>query len=262
MKKLIFIIIILFLGNMAIAQWKVMPAVDFSHSTSFLGIYNTSSAGLPAYWYNQPFHLTGTFYQKMNFSGGINLIHNNYSLGIKLNYQYFIGRGQLLYQDKGVNKGLMKSHLLGFVITNRFREKKIVRPYFSIALSSEIKTNYKNKYLRELEYDPISFSFVAFNIWNTELNIYKSTPFIGDLLVGCNFRIYNELSINLAFGYSVRVIKAQYARVTFPAGPPSTPIYEEKIGRPYSLVLNYMTIQLGLSYAFDTHKRKPKTETP
>lgn len=262
MKKLVFVIITIFLGNMVTAQWKVMPTIDFSHSTSFLGIYKTSSTGLPDYWYNQSFHLTGTFYQKMNFNGGVNLIHDNYSLGIKLSYQYFIGRGQLLYIDNAVNKGLMKGHLLGFVITNRFREKKVIRPYFSIALSSEIKTNYKNKYLRELEYDPISFSFVASKIWNTELNVYKSTPFIGDLLVGCDFRIYKGFSMNLAFGYSIRVIKVQYEKVTFPAGPPSAPIYEEKIGQPYSLSLNYLTFQLGLSYAFDIHKKKQKTEMP
>jgi len=115
----------------------------------------------------------------------------------------------------------------------------------------------------EEEYFPLEFFMFSYDTWHRELNIYHSTPLIGDLLVGCDFRLYKGLSVNASFGYGLRVLKIQYARVTFPAGQhPLAPVYEEKIGRPYSLVLNYMTIQLGLSYAFDTHKRKPKTEMP
>jgi hypothetical protein len=197
----------------------------------------------------------------MNFSGGINLIHNNYNLGIKLNYQYFLARGFLMNEVNVSNKALMKNHLLGLNIVNKFRETRLVQPSFSISFASEVYTNYRNKYLDRKDYYAKISSFYMSNSWSDNINIYHSTPFVGDLLVGCDFRIYKGFSANIGIGYGLRIIRVQYANVTFPAGQqPSTPIKEEKLGKPYSLPLHYMVIQGGLSYAFDVHKKKPKTK--
>lgn len=263
MKKGILMLFFTVFSIPAFSQWEFKPVCSLSYNTFLFGSYWTFSNGLPSYSYNQPFHMTGMLCQRVDFNGGINLIHNNYSLGLKLSFQYFEARGKDIYNGaKFSYKGLMKNFLLGLNIINRFREKKIVRPYFSIALSSEIQTNYKNKYLRKVDYYPFVYLFQTSAPWNKEVNIYHSTPFVGELLAGCDFRIYKGFSVNIAIGYGVRVLRVQYAEVTFPAGQqPSAPISEEKIGNPYSLPLNYMVIQVGLSYAFSFQK-KPKTETP
>lgn len=239
------------------SQWEFKPVVSLSHNTFLFGSYWTFSNGLPNYSYSQSLYMTGMLCQRVDFNGGINLIHNNYSLGLKLSSQYFVARGINSYKGaKFSYKGLMKNYLLGLNIINRFRERKIIRPFVCIDLASEVATNYRNRYLREVDYYPHISFFYSPSPWNRELNIYHSTPFVGDLLAGCDFRIYKGFSANIAIGYGVRVLRVQYAEVTFPAGQqPSAPISEEKIGNPYSSPLNYMVIQVGLSYAFSFQKK-------
>src|SRR5690554_5713505 len=95
---------------------------------------------------------------------------------------------------------------------------------------------------------------------STAINYYQSTPFISTFLAGCDFRLYQGLSINTAFGYGLRVIKVQHGKLYYHPSVNGKPIKEEKIGTPYTLPVNYLTLQLGLSYAFDISKKKTKTE--
>lgn len=265
MKKLIFIIVIItvFPWNTVIAQWEVQPAIGISHNWSLFGIYKTDKvASITNYHYNSSYYVTSVPYQITNINGGINLVHQDYNLSIRFGYQYFVCKQQVSINFSEKVRETMKGNLIGLIISNKFRETKVVRPFFSIELSTEIGTNYKEKYLGAENYNIDKYITTASYIWNKNINYYQSTPFIGNLLVGCDFRLYKGLSVNAAFGYGLRILKAQYGTLYYYPSVQNKPATEIKIGNPYTLGFNMLTLQLGLSYAFDIHKKKQKTETP
>ena len=251
----------MFLWNMGIAQWKVQPTISISYNWDLLGIYKIDKVtSITNYHYNKFYYVTSIPYQMAKINLGFNVIRDRYSLGISGSYQYFKCRQQLVITPHVKNKHSLNSHFIGLIITNRFRETKIVRPFFSIGLLTEISTDYKGKYLDTEDYDPVKYANTYSMSGSTNVNYYQSTPFIGEFLVGCDFRVYKGFSANLAIGHSVRVLKVQYGMLYYNPSVKDKPITETKIGSPYTINLNYMTLQLGLSYAFDIHKKKQKTE--
>jgi|GEM_PF-1695454 len=260
MKKVVFFILFIWLfHNCVLSQWKVQPTIGISHNWSLFGVYRTDKvASITNYHYNDSYHVTNIPYQVTNVNLGLNIIHNRYSLGIKGSYQYFKCREQLVLVPHVKNKHSIKSRFIGLNIVNRFRETKIIRPFFSIELSTEIGTNYKEKYLDAESYDPVIYFSSLYQSWDIRINYYKSTPFIGNLLVGCDFRLYKGLSVNAAFGYGLRILKTQYGKLYYHPSVQDKPIAETKIGNPYTVGLNYLTLQLGLNYAFSFHKKEKK----
>lgn len=259
MKSLLLLLILVLFWGQLTAQRNLNLVVEGVEDLSLFGVYNTSKI---AKLYQEHFSRSNQFtysYMKTNFGIGVDFSKNNYGLGIRLGYQCLISKQQVDTKIWQVKKAVLNSHLISFGIINRFRETKIIRPFIRIDFSSEVATNYKNKYLDALNYIPERY-FLPFETSKyKKLNIYHSTPFVGDLLFGSDFKVFKGFSINVSLGYSIRVIKVQYAIIGFPLGPqPSVPIYEEKISQPYSLALNYLTFQLGLNYAFSFHKKEKK----
>lgn len=243
------------------AQWKTLPSFGLSYSYSIFGSYYTEKiASITGYNYSKNIYFINVPYQLATVSFGADLVYNNKcSLSIKGEYQYLYCKERLLVEPHMKNS--IRSHFVGINLSYRIRESKIIRPFIGFGIITELITNYKNKFLSTEDYDPqIIFapnyqSTVAINT-----NLYQSTPLIGSLLLGCNIKIHKELSANISLGYSLKILNSQYAVLYFKHNISNEPILIEKIGQPYSLALNYMTIQLGLSYAFDVHKKKPKTK--
>lgn len=265
MKKLVFIIVIItvFLWNTVIAQWQVQPTIGISYSLSLFGSYKTEKiASISNYSYNQLYHTVDIVYHNIDIKGGVILKKSNHSISIMGSYNYFFSRDKfIIYQEMYTKKFIMQSHFLGLTITNKFRETKIVRPFVSLELSTEISTNYKDKYLNAPDYYPVPPYLSSIVAFNANVNYYKSTPFIGNLLVGCDFRLYKELSVNTAFGYGLRILKAQYGTLYYHPSVQNKPATETKIGNPYTLGFNMLTLQLGINYTF-SFKKKTKTEMP
>ena len=264
MKVLIIIILFtLSAFNSIRAQWRVMPAISVSQNLSIIGGYSTNKVSLhTGYHYNSTHYISYNAYQITNINGGVNLANTNYSIGIKAGYQFFICRDQTVTNPYVKNKFIMNSHFIGFVITNRFRENKIVRPFINISGSTEVKTNYRDRYLSTETYNPTVISSGNYdNVIGIKTNFYQSTPFIGSLLIGCDFRIYKDLRVNLALGYGLRVLKTRYGMLTFhPEQSTMKPVKTEYISEPYTVAFHMLDFQLGLSYAFSFKKKEKQAK--
>lgn len=252
MKVIILILTATFFENVAISQWHLKPSLEVSYNYSFFGSYDRYRLAsiIGGNDFNTRYYRSNTPYQIFCLKGGIAFQKKRYSLEFKGTFQHLICKGEQI----------MKSNFIGISITNRFRENKIVRPLIIVELSTEINTNYVDDYLDERFYSPIKFSSPSSLPWYFNVNLYKSTPFIGNLLMGCNFKLYKGLSMNVVLGYGIRVIKLQYAHLEYVYNSAEIPDKIHTINKPYTLGFNMFVVQTGLNYTF-SFKKKDKITT-
>lgn len=264
MKKLFILSSCYLLNFYCYSQNKILPIIAISHKIAMIGSYKTDNT--PAFIdfeFNQKqyYYSTSIITNSSNIKGGVALQKLKYSIILTCDYQFLFCRNpSFAYQKMYSNKYIMRSHFLGMNLIFRLREQKIIRPYIGVSLLTEINTNYKDRYLSSPNYYPVSLYLPNIEAFNADINFYKSTPFIGDIMVGCDFRLYKGLSINGSIGYEIRIIKSQYGILHYQANNPNPTV--SIIDNPYKLGFNMLTIQFGLSYAFDIHKKQPKTFAP
>ena len=145
----------------------------------------------------------------------------------------------------------LQSHLLGIALGYRIlsNERK-VSPFVGISAVTEVGTNYKDKYIsRDLAPSiyPEEFSKLSYSS-----RFYAGTPFVGNLLLGCDIRLVHDLHLNISAGYGLRVMLARYA-----VWPKSYVLSKEQIHEHSVKTRNFhmLDFQLGLSYAFSLKKK-------
>ncbi|MDD2983802.1 MAG: hypothetical protein PHQ74_10480 [Crocinitomicaceae bacterium] len=187
---------------------------------------------------------------------GPRFLSTNKSVSVNLQYQF------LKINDSGYfgNPIALKSNLLGVGADLRLFEQKRVRLFFQVALLTEIQSNYIDAFLSSGSYSPTDFPPQHFFGDYVHTNIYRGTPFVGNLSLGCNVKILHGLNLNLSFGYGMRMIKCQRAELTFikdqsfQVQTKIKNVYDE-----YSVPFHMLDFQAGLSYTFSM-KKKSKAE--
>jgi hypothetical protein len=160
----------------------------------------------------------------------------------------------------------MSYHLLG--ITSSFIFKKVrwkAKPLLQMSGMTEVYNNYKLGVLSENYFptkEPLplvgkSYNYNTHEITNIyQANFYHSTPFIGNIMIGFNFQIIDQLHFALTAGYGLRVMKTKH--LNWLEGDN----YLENLNAKFveTHFFHAFDFQLSLSYAFDIHKKKPKTK--
>ena len=245
------------IGSLEInAQVKITPSLGISETFSARGTYNTSKAYDFYEWEGQYGELypSGTGFLTTNISAGIRTALKHISVGTSLQYQ-------LLRTGNEKNNRLF-SNLLGAEINIRFLDTKKVRPNIIFELSTEMASNYKEKYLSTKVYYPVKFDHVTLpGNFNSSANIYRGTPFVFHVVAGCDFRLSDHFSINVGIGYGVRMLRSIKANLTFNHNQSKTdPIKTEYISEPYTVAFHMLDFQIGLNYAFSFHKKEKKAD--
>lgn len=124
-----------------------------------------------------------------------------------------------IYSFSGYNGSRMgfalQSHQLGGIVEYRFlSNNKIVSPILKIRALSEVGTNYRDNYLYIEDKSPVKIPLRYPSIYapSGEMNVsyfYHSTPFYGNILIGCDMQIISGLNLNLSIGYGLRSMKTR-----------------------------------------------------
>ncbi|MDD2983803.1 MAG: hypothetical protein PHQ74_10485 [Crocinitomicaceae bacterium] len=188
---------------------------------------------------------------------GPRFLSTNKSVSVNLQYQF------LQHNNKGYfgNPIVLKSNLLGIGADLRLFEQKRVRLFFQVAFLTEIQSNYIDDFLRSGSYSPTDFPPQQFFGDYVHTNIYRGTPFVGNLSLGCNVKILSGLNLNLSFGYGMRIIKCQRAELTFIKDQTfqvQTKI--KNINDEYFVPFHMLDFEAGLSYTFSMNKKSKAEE--
>ncbi|MBN9293184.1 MAG: hypothetical protein J0G96_04305 [Flavobacteriia bacterium] len=147
----------------------------------------------------------------------------------------------------------LQSHLLGIIFQYRIlSNKRRFSPFFEIKGLTEVGTNYKNGYM-SIDYWFPSIYPEEFSKWVYSSRFYVGTPFVGNLLLGCDIRLTGGLHLNISAGYGLRVMQTRYADWLYDPVPPKEEIYKKPVKTRNFQMLD---VQLGISYAFSFKKKK------
>ena len=215
-------------------------------------------------------------YGGIGFDAGIRFNRDKRSLDVLLNYQFSsnvtyrfpydsisIENKKSEHYDKEGNKirtpykSLLRSHFVGLSLKYTFKkERKIVKPFLSVQVLTEVGSNFKNGYLMYGSFIPSHSNSgqQAYGSGNIFLasNFYHSTPFIFSILGGLNIGLSENASINIAAGYAYRSMKVKYAE-----WKEEEDVYKklESI-RTENVSSHFLDVQLGFSYTF-SRRNKP-----
>ena len=152
-----------------------------------------------------------------------------------------------------------KSHTLGGSFKyHLLSNQKKVRPYFGLSILSEVATNYRDGMMTRNSFfiidRPIN-SFTNYYLSNIS-NFYHSTPFLGTLSLGCDFRLSEHVRLNLSAGYALKKMKYKYLEWS------DGDDYREmlKSAPVESKMFHFINAQLGLNYTFSIMKSKENTK--
>ena len=227
MKVFAFFILFLFSVVLCFSQEKYKMIAEISN-TSSLNIMPTFNS-----------------YSGTNISAGSQIETKKGNFNIMGTYQFSgnYGRGAVFS---------LQSHLLGIVFQYRILSNKHrFSPFFEIKGLTEVGTNYRDRYM-SIDYwfpriYPEEFSKLSYFS-----RFYAGTPFVGNLLLGCDIRLVHDLHLNISAGYGLRVMLARYA-----VWPKSYVLSKEQIHEHSVKTRNFhmLDFQLGLSYAFSLKKK-------
>lgn len=219
-------------------------------------------------------NLHSIIYTETNISFGINFPLETGSISLFGNYEYG-GNWKIHspYADRIVPAYKLDYHFLGGGVKYRILKKsKFYSPTIQLTALTEIVSHYRGNYIVRSDFNSEGFFFQPTNYYSEpyvygypkgyikEIFYYVSTPFIGSILIGNEFKIYKELNVNLGIGFSMRGVKVRYKSWnTYESEP------KADISNPYSLEgiswLKILDLSFGLNYTF-SFKKKPKIETP
>lgn len=165
-------------------------------------------------------------------------------------------------------------HLLGGGIKLRFRNKdKLYSPTLKVTLFTEIASKYRGKELisggNRALFDPTSYHYPIFNKNYSPPKVighaafdYISTPLIGSFLLGNEFKIYDDLFINIEVGYLFRFFRYKYKKWLLDETEPVTEITQthrlKDTSKGTTEFEGYLEFGFGINYFFSFHKNKNK----
>ncbi|MBW7868898.1 MAG: hypothetical protein H3C31_11285 [Brumimicrobium sp.] len=240
MKKIILAFIFIFVFNVIKAQVEVRPVVGLSEQFSMPNIITE------AFFYEKvgttDFRLTT--YEQV----GVNISHEN----IEYNIIGLYGFGVILPGGRYIDQEL--GMRLGF----RFNKNKKFGFLLSLDVKSQVASNYHLKYMDDnyhnlfLSETPGSWMSLSSGSHGSlpghfvyHSNFYVGTPFVGNILMGVDYRIMGGLHINVSAGFGVRIMKAKYAE--WIEGQNVYEKLEKKLVRTH--YISTMDFELGVSYA-------------
>lgn len=233
MKQITSIICILFLVGNVFSQKETQLAVELSNTYSTERFYGRSRGDF-----------NGT---KLAIGSRFNTNKGNVTL-----YGMYEFSGIVLKQSMYT----LQSHKIGGGINYRIlNNEKRFSPFIEINASTEIGTNYRGGFLDMDQFFPTDRAYY-YNSDNTLIYysaFYYSTPFVGNILLGCDVLITNGLHLNIGAGYGMGGMFIR--QIYWDEGAlPS----EELINTiPKSIQwFNMLDIKLGISYAFSFKKKQ------
>ncbi|MDD2983801.1 MAG: hypothetical protein PHQ74_10475 [Crocinitomicaceae bacterium] len=259
MKNNLLISCLFLINNLFVfAQKEIQPEIGFSGNGSFFGNYVFKD-------YN---NVSGAMHRKLYYSRHMYLGFNT-RIGGRIKYQnmsfLFSGTYHKVNSRDDIYSGfIFSSDLLGIDTELRLFEKSAFRLFFNLQLMSEVYSKYKNGYLELEEYVPVKkyyFYPTSSNSTGTvRTNIYRGTPFLSNVLIGCNLQLIESMSLNVSAGYGLKVLRTQEATLLFDKSvslsEPKSIILEKQ---PYFVTFHMFNVQVGLNYVFSMKKRS-KTE--
>ena len=231
----------------------VQPEIGTSAYVSSLGFFNVKKTPDDEAGKSKGLRLSNSSYYGIKAFFGARFISNKSSLSLNFQYQYVEDSGKGL---EG-NRILLKSNLLGLGAEVRLFEENKVRLFFKMTTLTEVSSNFINSYLKLGSYEPTDFDLTEKYIENPTINVYKGTPLLNTISIGSNIKLMKGLSLNLALGYTMRLIKIEYSSMSFNADQ-ITGLFRDN---PALIPIHMLDFQVGLNYAFPI-KKQPKAEMP
>lgn len=193
-------------------------------------------------------------------------IYNGTDLGLGIQRNTSKGNfgGLLIYRFGGslVSNGLkpyiMNNHLLGGELNYHvLNESKKISPMLGLTLLTEVASNYGGKYIRN--YGPHNHPRPNWNNYNNSISYYDSdyyasTPFVGNIVLGCDFQLIKGLNFNMALGYGVRIMKIRYKKWDADQSEPAGDL-SDKYSLKEGKLLHCIDLQIGFNYAFPFKKK-------
>lgn len=207
-----------------------------------------------------------------NLSTGISIHFNKSELCVLLSYS-FVGnlKGNTQYQP--IKTNFMTYNILGGEIKYRILKKsQLYSPSIILNVGTDIFSSYRGRYL--FTYGTItnnskSVDFIYFpcNQYGSQALASKnftyyfvSIPFVGNIIVGNEFRLYNNLILELGLGFNIKGATIRYKEWSKDSEEPKSDISKTHLLNNLYWKKGF-TCRLGLSYSF-SFKKKTKTDTP
>lgn len=197
-----------------------------------------------------------TNYNVTNLSIGTRFVLKNNSIDISGVYRF---SGNI--SRSGATKFQFKSHLLGGMISyNLWHEDRRFRPFVSVALFTEIATNYIDGPLEQNFHLPIRYFSGYSEAYSADF--YQGTPIAGNLLFGFNFRVISTLYVNAAFGVGMERVKTKFAEwynmeYSEWNNDPNLIIEAMLAGKPTKVRTGYSyNLKFGVKYVFSFKKKE------
>ena len=233
MKQITSIICILFLVGNVFSQKEIQLAVELSNTYSSSRFFRFSKGT-----YNST---------RLAIGSRFNTNNGNVTLYGMYEFSGFVQQ-QSMY--------ILQSHLLGGGINYRIlNNEKRFSPFIEINASTEVATNYRGGFLDIGDLFPTDYGY-TYNIDNTQFYysaFYYSTPFVGNILLGCDVRLVDGLHLNVGAGYGLRGMKTR--EIYWDEGTePSEEL--RNVDPKFTKWFNMIDVKLGISYAFSFKKKQ------
>lgn len=208
-------------------------------------------------------------FSKTNLTFGALFPKDKFGITVFGQYQLMGNRAFKKYYNTSAYR--MVSNLLGGGIKLQLRAStKIYHPTLKLTVLTELFSNYKGEHLQSLNTDeyglaPVNVSNQTYlydqkNYYYTYY--YISTPLVGNVILGNEFRLMEGLFINLGIGYSFNAFKVGFKKWGLDQQEP-----ESEIVKPYSLrndgnpnievvFRHAIVLNLGINYTFSFHKKE------
>ena len=234
MKQITSIICILFLIGNVFSQKEIQLAVELSNTYSTERFYGRSRGDFNGI--------------KLAIGSRFNTNKGNVTL-----YGMYEFSGLVLKQSIYT----LQSHKIGGGINYRIlNNKKRFSPFIEINASTEVATNYRGGFLHIDQFFPTDYG----GFWEKDgppsqyySAFYYSTPFVGNILLGCDVRLEDGLHLNVGAGYGLRGMKTR--EIYWDEGTePSEEL--RNVDPKFTKWFNMIDVKLGISYAFSFKKKQ------
>lgn len=256
--KTFLLAIFLFLTLMCYGQEKMKGFIDLSQNVNY-GLTITES----------------------NLNFGIDYAFTNSSISIFGTYAYggvFVYDGVVNF-NKNFSAYQLDYHLMGGGVKVRFRGRdKLYSPTFKATVLTEIASKYRGKGIlastsenKEVHFSPTNHIY-EYKKWvqgshggsyvfqNYKTYNYISTPLLGGVFFGNEFKATDNLSINLGVGYLFRVIRFYKNEWGLNETMPKVEIKQTHSLKETSYgnleTHGYLEFELGISYFFPSKSKK------
>lgn len=145
---------------------------------------------------------------------------------------------------RGIGAYKFQSFLLGAGAEYHFRKDNRWRPFLGVSFLTELFSNYKNKSFKY--FFPVKFPEKA--SVNLHSIFYVSTPFLGSVWAGYDFRIIDQLHVQLSLQNNFRVFKIKGVDDELEINP-NVSEYLQNAPIQHRLI-DALMLKLGVTYHF------------